>query len=95
MNKNKQNCETDNPDLTKLPNIGQEMKKQLSAAGIQTPEDLAAIGSKEAWLMIRAMDPSACYNRLCGLEGAIRGIRWHYLDETVKNELKTFYEANR
>jgi DNA transformation protein len=95
MNENKQNSETDNPDLTSLPNIGKEMKKQLYAVGIQTPEDLAAIGSKEAWLMIRAMDPSACYNRLCGLEGAIRGIRWHHLDETVKNELKTFYEANR
>ena len=31
MNKNIQNCETDNPDLTSLPNIGQEMKKQLLA----------------------------------------------------------------
>jgi len=95
MNKNKKNCETDNPDLTSLPNIGQEMKKQLSAVGIQTPDDLVAIGSREAWLKIRAVDPSACYNRLCGLEGAIRGIRWHHLDETVKSELKAFYQAYR
>lgn len=95
MNKNIQNCETDNPDLTSLPNIGQEMKKQLLAVGIKNPEDLAAIGSRAAWLKIRAVDSSACYNRLCGLEGAIRGIRWHHLDKTVKNELKAFYEANR
>jgi len=87
--------DSENPDLTKLPNIGEEMKKQLAAVGIQTPDDLAAIGSREAWLMIRAIDSSACYNRLCGLEGAIRGIRWHYLDKAVKNELKAFYEANR
>lgn len=87
--------DSENSDLTSLPNIGGEMKKQLFAVGIQTPAELAAIGSREAWLKIRAIDPSACYNRLCGLEGAIRGIRWHHLDEAVKNELKTFYQANR
>lgn len=95
MNENKANSKKNKPDLTSLSNIGKEMEKQLLAVGIKTPEDLAALGSREAWLKIRAMDPSACYNRLCGLEGAIRGIRWHHLDETVKNELKAFYEANR
>jgi DNA transformation protein len=52
-------------------------------------------GSREAWLAIRATDPSACYNRLCGLEGAIRGIRWHDLDEDTKAELKAFYQVNK
>ncbi|WP_243167656.1 TfoX/Sxy family protein [Acetobacterium paludosum] len=33
--------------------------------------------------------------RLCGLEGAIRGIRWHYLDDNLKKELKSFYETSR
>ncbi|WP_373484146.1 TfoX/Sxy family protein [Acetobacterium sp.] len=82
-------------ELTSLPNIGKEMKKQLNAIGINTPDDLAEAGSREAWLRIRAIDSSACYNRLCGLEGAIQGIRWHYLDENLKKELKAFYEANR
>ncbi len=83
---------SENPDLASLPNIGKEMKKQLLAVGIKTPDELAAAGSREAWLMIRAIDASACYNRLCALEGAIRGIRWHNLDEAVKNDLKAFYK---
>lgn len=92
MNKNNP---IENADLTSLPNIGKEMKKQLNAIGINTPEDLVATGSREAWLRIRTVDSSACYNRLCGLEGAIQGIRWHYLDDNLKEELKSFYEANR
>jgi len=92
MNKNNQ---IENAELTSLPNIGKEMDKQLHAVGINTPEELAATGSREAWLKIRTIDASACYNRLCGLEGAIRGIRWHYLDDNLKKELKSFYEANR
>jgi len=81
-------------ELTSLPNIGKEMKKQLNAIGINTPEVLVATGSREAWLRIRAIE-TAFYNRLCGLEGAIQGIRWHYLDDNLKKELKSFYEANR
>lgn len=92
MNKNNP---VENAELTSLPNVGIEMKKQLNAIGINTPEDLVATGSREAWLRIRAIDSSACYNRLCGLEGAIQGIRWHYLDDELKKELKSFYEVNR
>jgi hypothetical protein len=29
-----------------------------------------------------------------GLEGAIRGVRWHYLPEEVKNELREFYSCH-
>jgi DNA transformation protein len=62
-------------ELSKLPNIGAEIERQLNAIGIDTPEQLAKAGSRRAWLSIKAIDDSACYNRLCGLEGAIRGIR--------------------
>ncbi|WP_303868459.1 TfoX/Sxy family protein [Acetobacterium wieringae] len=86
---------SENVNLTKLPNIGKEIKKQLQAVGINTPEDLAAVGSHEAWLKIRAINSSACYNRLCALEGAIRGVRWHDLNEAVKNDLKAFYKDSR
>ena len=50
-------------------------------------------GSRDAWLKIKAIDPSACYNRLCGLEGALRGIRWHNLPDETKKELKDFYNS--
>ena len=66
-------------ELEKLPNIGKDTAAQLEA------------GSQNAWLAIQAIDPSACYHRLCGLEGAIRGVRWHNLPPEVKSELKDFY----
>jgi DNA transformation protein len=51
--------------------------------------------SKEAWLRILARDPSACIMRLSALEGAIRGVRWHYLDADVKADLKAFYHQHK
>lgn len=81
--------------LEKAINIGPVVAEQLRETGISTLEALREKGSKEAWLAIQAMDPSACYNRLCGLEGAIREQRWHHLPQEVKDDLKAFYEAHK
>ena len=81
--------------LSDMPNIGKTMVEQLNRAGIETPEQLIETGSRQTWLLIQAFDPSACYNRLCGLEGAVRGIRWHDLPAEVKNDLKEFYQAHK
>lgn len=81
--------------LSDLPNIGKNNAAQLQEVGIITPEQLREAGSREAWLRIKAIDPSACYNRLCGLEGAIQGIRWHDLAPEVKAELKEFYTSHK
>ena len=80
-------------ELAKLPNIGKVVEEQLNEVGINTFEELKAIGSKQAWLRIKAIDESACINRLCALEGAIQGIRWHDLDAQKKGELKEFYNT--
>jgi len=80
-------------ELLKLPNIGKIIEKQLNEVGIRTIEDLENIGSKEAWLSIKKRDSSACYNRLCGLEGAIQRIRWHNLSNEDKKNLKAFYSS--
>ena len=61
--------------LSKLPNIGKVLEKQLNEVGIYTIEDLKQIGSQEAWLKIKQRDPSACLHRLMALEGAIQGIK--------------------
>ena len=79
--------------LSDLPNIGKKLEAQLNEAGIETIEQLTAVGSKQAWINIRAIDASACINRLCALEGAIEGIRWHNLSDEVKKELKEFYNT--
>ena len=77
--------------LTELPNIGNEVERQLHEIGITSEEQLKSLGSRQAWLDIQKIDSSACYNRLCGLEGAIQGIRWHFLSDSVKKDLKAFY----
>ncbi len=80
--------------LKDLPNIGDEVEKQLKQVGIETEDELKEIGSAEAWLKIKDIDPSACYSRLCALEGAIQGIRWHNLSIPDKKKLKEFYEEH-
>ncbi len=80
-------------NLSMLPNIGKILEEQLNEVGIETAYQLKEIGSKQAWLNIKALDPSACFNRLCALEGAIQGMRWHSLSKETKDELKKFYDA--
>lgn len=81
--------------LSDLPNIGKVVEQQLNEVGIMNENDLRVVGSREAWLRILSIDPSACYNRLCALEGAIQGIRWHDLDDMTKIELKQFYQQEK
>lgn len=76
--------------LSEMPNIGAVVEAQLIEVGITTPEELIRVGSKEAWLRIFGIDPSACIHRLYGLEGAIRGIRKTMLDDETKADLKAF-----
>lgn len=78
-------------DLQALPNLGPVVSDQLCEVGIDSPEALRNAGAKEAWLRIYQIDPSACYNRLMGLEGAIRGIPKRQLPQEVKDDLKAYY----
>ena len=80
--------------LEKLPNLGAVMVQKLKEAGIETPEQLKAIGARQAWKRIRALaDPGICFSALQALEGAVRGVRWHDLPAEAKQELKAFYRA--
>lgn len=79
--------------LSKLPNIGIVLEKKLIGIGIKTPEELKRLGSKDAFIKIKIIDNTACYNMLCALEGAIQGIRWHYLPEGIKKDLECFFQS--
>lgn len=81
--------------LSDYPNIGKEIERQLIEVGIDTYEKLVDTGSREAWIKIKSIDPSACINRLMGLEGAIQNIRWHNLSDNDKKKLKDFYQINK
>ena len=76
--------------LTDLPNIGPTLEKKLMDAGITSAEKLKKLGSEQAFLRIASGDNKGCFNMICALEGAIRGIRWHKLPEERMTELKRF-----
>lgn len=78
-------------ELSKLPNIGAVVEEQLNQVGINTYDQLKEMGSRQAWLKIKAIDDSACINRLYGLECAVQGIKKSQLSAEVKAELKEFY----
>jgi DNA transformation protein len=78
--------------LAALPNIGKDLSQKLHTLGINTPEELKALGTERAYLQVKSLDPGACFSLLCAIEGAIQGIRWHSLPEGRKHELKEFFK---
>ncbi len=78
--------------LIDMPNIGKVARDLLIQVGIDTPEKLISIGSKEAFLRIRMIDTSACLHMLYGLEGAVQGIRDTLLSLESKQDLKVFFK---
>ena len=79
--------------LTELPNIGPVLADKLAAIGVETHEDLVALGSVAAVLQIKEEDRSACYNMLYAIEGAILGLRWHAISKADRAALKERFDA--
>jgi DNA transformation protein len=76
-----------------MQNIGKVIEGLLLDAGINSAKELMLMGSKQAFLRILAVDPTACLSMLYALEGAIAGLRDHNLPETVKSDLKLFFKS--
>jgi DNA transformation protein len=81
------------PKLEDLPNIGSTLAGLLRETGINTPDDLYSIGAVQAFIRISAVDSEACFSKLCALEGAVEGIRWHSLPKDKKAELHHFFTS--
>ena len=81
--------------LTDLPNIGPEAARWLVAAGIRTPAELRRRGAVAAAAAIRRLRPDdpPCRSMLAGLEGAVRGIRWHAIPKAERDDLWREYQA--
>lgn len=77
----------DENGYSRMKNLGSVLQKKLETAGISSPAMLKELGSWNAFLLVRAIDSTACINTLYAIEGAIRGIRWHDLDPSAKLEL--------
>lgn len=82
-------------ELSKLPNIGKEIERQLNIIGIFTYDELKDIGTEQVWLKIQEVDASACIHRLLALEGAIQGVKKTALPQERKAELKDFYSWHK
>lgn len=79
------------PQLEDLPNIGSTLATLLHETGINSPDDLYKTGAIQAFIRIRAIEQDACFSKLCAIEGAVEGIRWHKLSKEKKAELKQFF----
>ena len=77
-------------ELTSMMNIGKEMEKKLTAIGIDSPEKLIAVGSKQAFVKLKQAYPNVCLVHLYTLEGAICNTEYNCLSEEKKKELKEF-----
>lgn len=79
--------------LHDLPNISNVIEGKLMEVGINTPQMLIDLGSQAAFERLKLKDSTACLSMLYALEGAIEGIRWHYLSPDKKQECKAFYKT--
>ncbi|NQV50955.1 MAG: TfoX/Sxy family protein [Candidatus Marinimicrobia bacterium] len=79
--------------LSQLPNIGKELERRLDSVGIHDRGELEEIGSIGVLKRLNAMQTPGCLNMLYALEGAIQGIRWHYLPQEEKDYLKAGLKA--
>jgi DNA transformation protein and related proteins len=75
------------PALRELLNIGEVVAAELEAAGIRDAEALRAAGSIGAALRLRSAGFGVCRSMLGGLEGAVRGLRWHLIPPEERRAL--------
>lgn len=75
-------------ELEDLPNIGKVLAGRLREAGIGSAEQFRKLGDAAAFKRIRNVLPDdACVSTRLALAGAIRGVRWHDLDEGLRKTL--------
>ena len=78
--------------LSQMPNIGSSLVTLLNEADIHTSTELINMGAFQTFIRIRAIDPDACFSKLCALEGATQGIRWHKLTPDKRMELHQWFK---
>ena len=78
--------------LSDLPNLGPTIIAELSRVGITTPAQLRRAGSVGAALKLDRAGIDVCTSKLSGLEGAIRGVRWHLIPKPKRDRLWTELE---
>ena len=80
-------------ELTKLPNIGPELARQLNEVDIRDSEELKELGAEMACLRMKAGGLDVCFHKLTALEGAVQGVRKTQLTPERKAELRAFFDG--
>lgn len=74
--------------MSNLKNIGAKTTAWLYAIGIETEEDIRALGSVEVYRRLKERFPDrVSLNALWGLEALLLGIKWTDLTADMKAEL--------
>lgn len=75
-------------EIETTPNIGKQLGKRLRHVGIDTREELELLGDTEAFArLVRSYPEDACTHTRLALAGAVRGIRWHDLDQKLRKTI--------
>lgn len=75
--------------MTDIKNMGPKSRVWLHEIGIDTLEDLEAVGAVEAYRRLKAARPTeVSLNALWGLQGALLNIHWNALPPDMKADLK-------
>lgn len=80
-------------ELTKLPNIGPELARQLNEVDIRDSEELKELGAEMACLRMKAGGLDVCFHKLTALEGAVQGVRKTQLTPERRAELRAFFDG--
>jgi DNA transformation protein len=71
-----------------MKNIGETSRKWLEDAGINSVEDLRAMGSVEAYEAVKETRDDVSLNLLWALEGAIQDVHWLEITDKTKDKRK-------
>ncbi|HEY0660169.1 MAG TPA: TfoX/Sxy family protein [Lysobacter sp.] len=71
----------------KLRNIGPKSAAWLRQVGLRTHEDLAAIGTVEAFMRVKRAGFKPTLNLLYAIEGALLDCHWQEVPEARRHEL--------
>ena len=75
-------------EIETTPNIGRVLGGRLRNVGIETREELETLGDDKAFArLVKTYPEDACTHTRLALAGAVRGVRWHDLDEKLRKDL--------
>ena len=83
-------------ELTSLQNIGKTMALKLKSVGIETADQLQALGSRKAFSKLKkkySNDKAMSLVHLYALEGAVTDTAFNQLSADVKESLKQYCDA--